>query len=76
MHVMISDKQWRIFSDLLKLIPDAKRRLTAADGDEYLLRLASAVSVAPIAPLISFDLTKNFLSVDRRRPFGWPLGRH
>ncbi|KIO26093.1 hypothetical protein M407DRAFT_24650 [Tulasnella calospora MUT 4182] len=38
-----TDKNWRIFSDLLKLIPEAKRRLMAADGDEYLLRLASAI---------------------------------
>ncbi|KAG8937649.1 hypothetical protein FRC04_010309, partial [Tulasnella sp. 424] len=38
-----SDKQWRIFSDIMKLIPDAKRKLTAETGDEYLTRLASAL---------------------------------
>ncbi|KIO20038.1 hypothetical protein M407DRAFT_223377 [Tulasnella calospora MUT 4182] len=37
------NKHWAIFSDLLRLIPDAKRRLTAADGDEYLIRLATAI---------------------------------
>ncbi|KAG9030640.1 hypothetical protein FS837_003219, partial [Tulasnella sp. UAMH 9824] len=38
-----SDKQWQIFSDIMKLIPDAKRRLTSENGEEYLTRLASAL---------------------------------
>ncbi|KIO19608.1 hypothetical protein M407DRAFT_222646 [Tulasnella calospora MUT 4182] len=38
-----SDERWRIFSGIMKLIPDAKRKLTADTGEEYLTRLASAL---------------------------------
>ncbi|KAG9014299.1 hypothetical protein FRB90_005421 [Tulasnella sp. 427] len=38
-----NDDRWRIFSDIMKLIPDAKRRLQSEKGEDYLTRLASAL---------------------------------
>ncbi|KAG8939836.1 hypothetical protein FRC04_005953 [Tulasnella sp. 424] len=37
------DKQWQIFSDILKVIPEAKRKLTSENSEAYLNRLASAL---------------------------------
>ncbi|KAG8964563.1 hypothetical protein FRC05_003772 [Tulasnella sp. 425] len=39
----LEDKQWQIFSDILKAIPEAKRKLTLENGKAYLNRLASAL---------------------------------
>lgn len=55
---MVRDKQWQIFSDIMKVIPEAKRKLTSEKGDEYLTRLASAVSDAPRMHLQDSELIK------------------